>query len=94
MAKPNYMGIQKKNQNKNQYIKIANISNYMDKMTINTNDDIQFYNGMERALSFIEDRPPVYKEQLHNEVKRDGLIDKIKFHLFYLQSKLVGGKRQ
>ncbi|MEG0694181.1 MAG: hypothetical protein RR440_00400 [Erysipelotrichaceae bacterium] len=94
MTKPNYMGINKKHQNKNAYIKIVNVANYMGKMDIATNDDVQFYNGMERALSIIEDRPPVYKEKLNTEIVKDGLLNKIKCHLFYLyQKSFAGGKR-
>ena len=55
-------GKQKTNQVKQWQQSINGIAKYIDKLEINTKDDVSFYNGMERALSFIENREPVYKE--------------------------------
>ncbi|KIL74349.1 hypothetical protein SD78_1418 [Bacillus badius] len=56
----------------------------MDSIKIETLQDVYFYNGIEKALSVIENRPSSYKKY-----KRNNLKQKIRSCLLLLQLKAL-----
>lgn len=75
-------GKQKKNQMDQLKKSISKIAKYMDDMKAETNEDVQFYNGMERAMSILEDRPTVFKKP--PQQNKNTLKQKIKSKLMYI----------
>ncbi|WP_391116008.1 hypothetical protein [Psychrobacillus sp. L3] len=52
----------KKNQQAQFQNKVTKIAKYIDGIEVNTNVDFAYYNGIEHALSILEDRSANYKD--------------------------------
>ncbi|MFL0361822.1 hypothetical protein ACH0BF_02235 [Pseudobacillus sp. 179-B 2D1 NHS] len=64
--------------------RVNKVAYYLNNMKVETAQDVYFANGMEKALSIIENRPPSYRKY-----KRNSLKQKIRSSLLLLQLKAL-----